>query len=158
VSDSCFVDGSIVSLEEHHLRLQAEGGTTGQTIHLCASCHSMCHKAAKALQSKHPKTRAKAYQYIPVNLQQRAMIIIKAILEGGLTYEVEKDQYQDHAILNMQIALSPRQRARLHMLKDRHGFTNLEAFMAAMIAKMTGVKAWPKEAPANTQPPGDFDL
>lgn len=155
---ACFVCRSPVSLEEHHLRMQAEGGTTGQTIDLCANCHSFCHKAAKCLQSKHATTRAKAYNYVPVHLHVRAKHIIDAIISGRLTYETELDRFQDHANLNMAIPISPRQRARLHMLKDRSGFTNLETFMTAIITKMTGVRAWPKDAEPMDRPPTAFEL
>lgn len=149
----CFVCGSIMSLEEHHLRLQAQGGTTGRTVMLDSNCHDACHKVARALQSVHSKTRAKAWSYIPVNLHVRASLVVEAILAGGLTYETERDLYQDHANLNLQIPISARQRQRLHMLKQRQGFTNLEDFLMAIVAKMTGVRAYNKEEAPNDSPP-----
>lgn len=143
--NGCFVCGNIVSLESHHIRLQAHGGTTGKTVFLDSNCHDACHKIARALQSQNGKTRAKAWSYLPVNLHARAQLVVEAILAGGLTYETERDLYQDHANLNLQIPISSRQRQRLHMLKQREGFTNLEAFMMAIIAKMTGVRSIPKD-------------
>lgn len=143
MSNRCYVCGGAVSIEEHHLRLQAEGGTTGQTIHLCSNHHDMCHRQARALQSRNAQTRNK--NYIPVALYDRAMPIVEAIIQGRLVYNTEREAFQDYAIQNVNIPVSPRQLVRLHKLKQQQGFTNLEDFLRAFVAHLTGTKAKNKD-------------
>jgi hypothetical protein len=140
---ACYICGTNVAIEEHHLVLQAEGGTKGKTIDLCSTHHTMCHQQARAYQSKNAKTRSK--NYVPIALYHRAKPIIEAIIEGRLTYNTEKEKFQDYAIQNVNIPISPRQLVRLHTLKQRQGFDNLEKFLMAVMRQMTGVAAKSKD-------------
>jgi hypothetical protein len=148
---SCYVCGTEMVSEEHHLRHQAQGGTRGDTIMLCSNCHDMVHKQARVAKSTNAKTRRQ--NYIPAELHTRAMAVVNELLAGEASYKMEQEHYQDHAMQTLQIAISPRQMQRLHMLKQQNGFSNLADFTESIIAKLTGVRSWHKSMPALNRPP-----
>ena len=148
---ACIICKSAYALEEHHEQMQAEGGTSGRTLFLCSNCHVACHQQARALKSKNPKINNK--QYFPLELRQRAYPVVQGIISGSLVYETKKDRLHDHAISSLQIPISPRQLARLHIQKQLHGYTNMEDFMSAIVVQITGVRAWPKGSNESDSPP-----
>lgn len=80
----CWVCGSTVALEEHHMIPRAYGGQDGPVICLCATCHSNVHKLADATGLAKPelsiaKSIALTDNKISLTrLQQLAIIIIQA--------------------------------------------------------------------------------
>ena len=153
---NCLICRGGYALQEHHTCLQAKGGTRSQTVWLCASCHTAAHSAARALKSKNPVIRNKVY--FPPSLRDRAYPVIQALLSGELVYNIRKDMLQDHALLFLQVPVSPRQMARLKFQKEAHGHTNMDSFMAAVITQLTGIRAWPRSAPECDRPPSPQEL
>lgn len=153
---ACCICGGDMMTEEHHLRHQAQGGTSGQTVWMCSNCHAAAHSQARALKSKNPDIKSK--QYFPLELRQRAHFVVQALLRGELEYNTERERFQDHAMQPQMFEVSPRQLQRLHMIKRQNGFTNMNDFWQSVVAKLTGVAAWPKGEPERDGPPTKLDL
>ena len=139
----CVVCSSPHTIESHHMRLQAEGGESSTEVPLCATCHKLAHLQARALQSKSTKTREK--NYIPSTLAKKMGIDVQAILSGALKFEIEKEKFQNVAMQNIQIPVSPNQLARLHILKKHYNHSSLEAFLMQVITKLTNLQATAKD-------------
>jgi hypothetical protein len=148
---ACYICNATTCLEEHHCNLQAQGGTTRQTIWLCANCHASAHKQARAAKSKNPDIKGK--QYFPPELRIRAQPVVEAMLHGEMIYNTQRESYQDHAMQPQMFEVSPRQLQRLHLIKQQNGFSNMADFWQSVVSSLTGVRAWSKDAPSCERPP-----
>lgn len=128
--------------QEHHLIPQSTGGTNARTVWLCPTCHDKVHAQARVLLSSNPETRKK--RYITSQEEPRLMPVAKVVALATRLFEQNKHIHKDVAVHTLMIEISPMQLKALHTLKERQGFTSLNSFMEAVIAKLTGFKSLDK--------------
>ena len=134
--------GETTLTQEHHLVPQSVGGTRWRTVWLCSVCHDKVHAQSRALLSKNAKTRAK--NYLTPQEEIYLLPIIHIAVYADKLFRENKQLYDNVAIKQVTVEVSPAQLAKLHTLKKMKGHTSLESFMLALIAHVTQLKSIPK--------------
>lgn len=143
-SGTCIGCDADTLTQEHHCIPQAKGGSKWRTVWLCPSCHDIVHAQARVAVSAKAETRNKNY-YPSLELKRRLEPVVKLAVFGDLIYRDNAELYQNVAIQNISIPVSPEQLRRLHKLKAVRGFNSMEAMLLAIVAQLTGIKSTPKE-------------
>lgn len=124
----CWVCEKIGPLQEHHIWMQAAGGTAGPTVNLCPTCHQAIHMQAKNLLAKNAERK----QYLPDELMRKAAPLIRAVFQAERAL---KENRPTGVPIKTMVELDPAAHVALHRLKMDSGFTNFGAFLANILTQ-----------------------
>lgn len=122
----CNVCKKVGLLQEHHIWMQAAGGTQGKTIDLCPTCHNAIHLQASNLVSK----SAERKQYLPEDQLHIAAPLIRAVYKALVAL---KENRPTGVPVKTIISLDPAVHSALHRLKMDSGFTNFGDFITSIL-------------------------
>ena len=130
VSGECPICKTFGVLHGHHLIPREYGGLKGPVRDICGSCHTGIHTVAESIIAGHEKAGV-----FTEDTYRRAMPFINMIVlssDGRYTRKDSPSSIEGMLVLNVPIEL----RARLHTLKTRLGYTNLEEFIIFLLERI----------------------
>jgi len=128
---SCFVcELDTPVLDEHHIIMQSRGGSEGPTVYLCATCHSLTHRAS------HRMLRGKSYDDLEVHLdhdqRSRLSVLVHSIVIVEARFEETKNPRPLLAVKLDQ----PEYLAALNMLQRDRGFSSRDKLVNAILRRI----------------------
>lgn len=123
---TCWVCGKTGPLQEHHIWMQAAGGTEGPTVDLCPTCHAAIHMQAQNLVAKNAERK----QYLPDDQLRRAAPLIRAVYRA---LRALKEDRPTGVPVKTMISLDPAVHSALHRLKMDSGYSNFGDFLAKIL-------------------------